>query len=70
MTYGELIHNKIVVDKLAQKGVTAVNDISECLGKKVIVRSHGAGKDFFDKANALGIEVIDATCPFVKKFTI
>lgn len=67
VTYGELIHNKIVVDKLAEKGVTAVNDISQCIGKKVIVRSHGAGKDFFDKASALGIEVIDATCPFVKK---
>lgn len=67
VTYGELIHNKRVTDDLAEKGVVAVNGLDGCRGKKVIVRSHGVGKDFFDKANDLGIEVIDATCPFVKK---
>lgn len=67
VTFGELIHNKRVVGELESKGVKAVYDIAGCKGKTVIVRSHGVGKKFYDEAAALGIKVIDATCPFVKK---
>ena len=67
VTFGELIHNQRVVSDLEAKGVKAVSDLEGCVGKKVIVRSHGAGKNFFDRALMLGIEIIDATCPFVKK---
>ena len=34
---------------------------------KVIIRSHGVGRDVYDKLVAEGFEVLDATCPFVKK---
>lgn len=67
VTYGELIHNKRVVNELESKGVRAVSSVDECAGKKVIVRSHGVGKDFFQRAEEMGITVIDATCPYVKK---
>ena len=67
VTYGELIHNDIVVKSLAEKGVKIVHTAEECAGKKVIVRSHGAGKDFFERAKSLGAEIIDATCPYVRK---
>ena len=33
----------------------------------VIVRSHGETKRFFDDAAKRGLEVVDATCPFVNK---
>ncbi len=33
----------------------------------MIVRSHGASESVFIEANSKGIDVIDATCPFVKK---
>lgn len=36
-------------------------------GDVVIVRSHGEPKEFYDKADAKGIELIDTTCVFVTK---
>ncbi len=74
-TYGPIIHNEEVVGDLNKKGVMTIDEnlpLEDYLGinenkNKVIIRSHGVGKDVYDKIEALGGEVIDATCPFVKK---
>ena len=67
-TLGPIIHNKEMVSELAEKGVKAVDSIEE-IGDNtpVIIRSHGAGRSVYDAAKAKGIELIDATCPFVEK---
>lgn len=67
VTYGQLIHNALVVNQLAEKGVRVVTSLDQCAGKKVIVRSHGVGKNFYIEAERRGIEIIDATCPYVRK---
>ena len=64
---GELIHNPLVIDKLSALGVKCVNTPQSVDTKKVIIRSHGAGKEVFEYFASKGIEVVDATCPFVKK---
>ena len=46
--YGELIHNESVLEKLREKGVECINDLSEINGRKLIIRSHGVGKDVYD----------------------
>ncbi|MCM1272787.1 MAG: bifunctional 4-hydroxy-3-methylbut-2-enyl diphosphate reductase/30S ribosomal protein S1 [Clostridium sp.] len=72
-TYGPIIHNEEVVADLKAKGVTILGeDIFDsreaaCLSGKVIIRSHGVGRAIYNKLNKLGLTVIDATCPFVKK---
>jgi len=67
-TCGPLIHNQFVIDQLAEKGVGIIHQPSEAeAGDIVIVRSHGETKAFFDEAKARGLEVVDATCPFVNK---
>lgn len=66
-TLGPLIHNPQVVDDLSRKGIEVINDISDVSTGIVIVRSHGIGPDVFERAGELGLRVIDATCPFVKK---
>jgi len=66
-TYGPLIHNAQVVSKLEEKGVHAIGDVAQAQDGKLIVRSHGAPESVFIEANEKGIDVIDATCPFVKK---
>ena len=67
-TCGPLIHNRLVTDDLASRGVGIISSVNEAEpGDVVIVRSHGEGKAFFEEAEALGITVVDATCPFVKK---
>jgi len=69
VTYGELIHNRDVVRKLEEEGVSVIEDLKEAqgTGKTVVIRSHGVPKAFHDEAMALGIKLVDGTCPFVKK---
>src|SRR5665648_350375 len=67
-TCGPLIHNKGVTDELAQKGVKIIESPEEAgFGDLLIVRSHGEGEEFYKRAEELGLEIIDATCPFVMK---
>ncbi|MEG1315351.1 MAG: bifunctional 4-hydroxy-3-methylbut-2-enyl diphosphate reductase/30S ribosomal protein S1, partial [Anaerovoracaceae bacterium] len=67
-TCGPLIHNRFVTDNLEKQGVGIIYAPEEAKkGDVVIVRSHGESKDFFDKAKAMELEIVDATCPFVTK---
>lgn len=64
---GELIHNETVTAKLKEKGSVIVNSIDEIAGGKVIIRSHGEGKNVFQALKDRGVEIIDCTCPFVAR---
>ncbi len=75
-TYGPIIHNEEVVGDLKSKGVEIIDenthmkidaDISKTVKDKVVIRSHGVGKKVYDDLTSAGYEIIDATCPFVKK---
>ena len=69
-TYGPIIHNENVVEDLRRKGVCAINTLEEAAkaGKgTMIIRSHGAGRLEIEALKEMGYEVVDATCPFVKK---
>ncbi|MGN0709493.1 MAG: 4-hydroxy-3-methylbut-2-enyl diphosphate reductase, partial [Anaerovoracaceae bacterium] len=65
---GHLIHNRQVTDDLESKGLMAaecIDDVPD--GSVVIIRSHGEGKDVYDRAREKGVRVVDATCPFVSR---
>jgi 4-hydroxy-3-methylbut-2-enyl diphosphate reductase len=69
--YGMLIHNKKVIDSLTHLGVNtllepSINDLSSIKGT-VIFTAHGIKKSTKDKAQELGLHVIDATCRDVTK---
>ena len=69
-TYGPIIHNEEVVKDLEQKGVIVLRSEEELdtLEKgTVIIRSHGVAKDVYDRLESKKIQIVDATCPFVKK---
>ncbi|MCC8131383.1 MAG: bifunctional 4-hydroxy-3-methylbut-2-enyl diphosphate reductase/30S ribosomal protein S1 [Ruminococcus sp.] len=67
-TLGPLIHNPSVVEDLEKHGIGMINSPSEAEeGDTVIIRSHGVGKDVFDELESRGVNIIDATCPFVTK---
>ena len=67
VTLGPIIHNQNVVDDLRSKGVVPVELDEVKAGQTVIIRSHGVGKDVYDKLAEVGAEVVDATCPYVTK---
>lgn len=69
-TIGPIIHNPQVIEKLREAGVTPVRGISDLKGKKVkavIIRTHGVALQISERLSREGYEIIDTTCPFVKK---
>ncbi|MDR1136397.1 MAG: bifunctional 4-hydroxy-3-methylbut-2-enyl diphosphate reductase/30S ribosomal protein S1 [Clostridiales Family XIII bacterium] len=65
---GPLIHNEAVMKEFEERGLHFIEDqIEAAEGSVVIVRSHGEGRAFFEKAKNRNLEIIDATCPFVKR---
>ncbi len=64
-TLGPLIHNPSVVADLKEKGVGVVSEPSQLAAGTVILRSHGVPKDVREGLVGSGLNVVDATCPFV-----
>lgn len=66
-TLGSIIHNPQMVSHLQMQGIKAADNIEDIPAGKVIIRSHGVGPEIYRQAEAKQLEVIDATCPHVKK---
>ena len=66
-TLGPLIHNRIVTDSLAARGVGIAETPGQARGEALVIRSHGVTAQVMDEARRSCAQVIDATCPFVAK---
>ena len=67
-TLGPIIHNPQLVNELAERGVRIVEDVGQVNDNEILViRSHGVEQKIYEKADSLGLEICDATCPFVAK---
>ena len=63
---GEIVHNRNVIDRLKKSGICFINDIEKSKGT-TIIGAHGVTKDIYEKAKKVNKEVIDLTCPVIKK---
>ncbi len=66
-TLGPLIHNPQVVEDLERKGVHVIKDIKGIKTGALIIRSHGIDPRILKQLKGKPVEVVDATCPFVRK---
>ena len=64
---GELIHNMDVIRELDDLGINTIYEVPERGSGVCIVRSHGEAPEVFEKIKNAGFEVVDLTCPDVKK---
>ncbi len=65
---GPIIHNPQVIEFLGSRGVGVVNDLAELpAGSTLLVRSHGLPPEKLARARAMGLNVVDATCNFVRR---
>lgn len=64
---GPIIHSPQLVKKLEEMGVKVVGKVSDIDAGAVIIRSHGITADELEQIGAHELEIVDATCPFVKK---
>ena len=67
-TLGPIIHNPQVVERLERMGVRSIDAPGDAeAGSRVVIRSHGIGRGDYEALRARGCEIVDATCPFVKR---
>ncbi|MGN0153795.1 MAG: bifunctional 4-hydroxy-3-methylbut-2-enyl diphosphate reductase/30S ribosomal protein S1 [Lachnospiraceae bacterium] len=69
-TYGPIIHNEEVVKDLEAKGVRIIEneeELEKLENGTVVIRSHGVERKVYDVIKDKSLELVDATCPFVKK---
>lgn len=64
---GELIHNSNVIKELEGLGIKTINELPTKGSGICVIRSHGASPEIFEKMTQAGFEVVDLTCPDVKK---
>lgn len=65
-TLGPLIHNPQVVQSLEKQGIGVAHTVDEVDEGAVVIRSHGVPVSVERALREKGLEVVDATCPFVK----
>ena len=66
-SFGPIIHNKDVVDRLAREGLKTVGGVDEIPSGTVLIRSHGAAPAQVAKLKEKGLRIVDATCVLVKR---
>ena len=67
-TLGPIIHNRHAVAHFEQIGVTVIDTPGQAkAGQTVVIRSHGVTKAVYEALQCSGADIIDATCPFVKR---
>jgi len=64
-TLGPLIHNPQAVLALQERGVEVAASLEDAEDGTLVIRSHGVVPAIIAEAREKGLDVIDATCPFV-----
>ena len=66
-TLGALIHNPQEIARLEEGGVHQADALDEVSSGAIVLSAHGVDPEVEEAARGRGLEVIDATCPFVKR---
>ena len=67
-TLGPIIHNRHAVRHFEEMGVGVIQSPEDAIpGSTVIIRSHGVSQAVYERLSNMGVEIVDATCPFVKR---
>jgi 4-hydroxy-3-methylbut-2-enyl diphosphate reductase len=62
---GDLVHNPTVLGALDAKGVAVAQDVAHVTTQTLMITAHGTSERALARTRALGLTVIEATCPLV-----
>jgi len=62
---GDLVHNDAVIARLRARGIATASDPARVTTRTVMVTAHGASERSKARTRALGLEIVEATCPLV-----
>jgi len=63
---GDLVHNPTVLSALAARGIAVAKDVAEVTTHTLMVTAHGTSARTLLSTQALGLQVVEATCPLVQ----
>ena len=63
---GDLVHNPNVLSALEAKGIAIARDVAHVTTPTVMVTAHGTSERTLARTRALGLTVVEATCPLVR----
>ena len=63
---GDLVHNPSVLAALRAKGIAVAQDIADVTTPTMMVTAHGTSERTLARTRALGLTVVEATCPLVR----
>jgi 4-hydroxy-3-methylbut-2-enyl diphosphate reductase len=66
-TLGAVVHNQQVLKRLADLGVNVVKDVDDIHNNTVVIGAHGVSPQVVEELQTRHIEIIDTTCPFVRR---
>ena len=66
-TLGAVVHNQLVVERLAALGVRVVEDLNQLEGNIVAISSHGTAPQVLEEIRRRQLHLVDTTCPRVRK---
>ena len=66
---GDIVHNDLEVERLKNKGLSTIDKqlLNSLKNKTVLIRAHGEPPQTFEIAKKNNLQLIDATCPIVRK---
>ncbi len=69
---GPIIHNEAVIQDLTNRGVEFLRDLNDLKAKVsegdyLLIRSHGVPKEVMEELKRMKLNLLDGTCPYVKK---
>ena len=65
---GPVIHNAAVIDGLLSAGSRLIASPEEARpGERVLIRAHGEGEQTYRTLEKIGAEILDGTCPHVRR---
>jgi 4-hydroxy-3-methylbut-2-enyl diphosphate reductase len=66
--FHEIVHNRRVVERFRELGVVFIDDVDEApIGSRLVISAHGVAPAVRSRSEARQLQVIDATCPLVRK---
>ena len=63
---GDLVHNPSVLRALDAKGIAVAQDVGQVATPTLMVTAHGTSERTLSRTRALGLTVVEATCPLVR----
>jgi 4-hydroxy-3-methylbut-2-enyl diphosphate reductase len=66
-TLGPAAHNRLLVEKLTDLGVTPIGHLEEARGKILAITTHGTSPEVLSEIKVRRLRIIDTTCPIVRK---